>query len=270
MSLKKQTDFTFDEAKKAATHHISIVASFMEDMSDNFPKAVPYDWAILLKQLELKVNQSSNPNLNIYEIKQVDDLAKQLIHANPDTEKQLEQFWDLYAEVYRLLQVNPNNGYAPQGIIDDELDRIRTADTLAERLVLEAKNRSTYEFVLALLLAHVVRTETIGYAIWKQLCDVIETFKKIGLTKFTIDNTEFMCSVNGTFLNFKNKQVRSDVKTIRDSIAHAHFKIQKVGQSYGIEFNNKHYRFEKTYSLKEFGMIFIPCFTNANLPSFTL
>ena len=228
----------------------------MEDMSDNFPKNVSLEWAILLRQLELKVSQASSPCLNEIDIKQVHNLAIQLIHLNPDTERQLEQFWSLYAEVFTILQSHPKTGYAPQSIIDDELDRIRNADKLSETLVLEAKtNRSTFAFTLALLLAHVVRAETIGYAIWKQLCDVIKHFEKMGLTKFTLDDTELMCSVHETFYNGK-KEVRSDVKTIRDSIAHGHFSIRTVGDSYAIEFNNSNYQFHKVYSLKEFGQFF--------------
>jgi hypothetical protein len=250
---KKQTDFTFDEAKKVATNHISIIASFMEDMSDNFPKAVPFDWALLLRQLELKVSQSMSPCLGIYDIKQVEDLAIQLIHANPDTEKQLERFWSLYSQVFNILKSNQKQGYAPQGIIDDQLDRIRKGDKLAENLILNA-DHSTFAFPLALLLAHIVRTETISNSIRKQLCDVIDKFEPLGLTGFSKDDVEFMCSVHLTYC--KGKTVRSDVRVIRNSIAHALFSTRQIGKEYEIEFNNVDFQYHEVLSIKEIGKFF--------------
>jgi len=226
----------------------------MEDMSNTFPKSISFEWSKQLQKLNIKVSLASNPCLNIQDVLLIEELATQLIHAHADTEKQLEQFWSLYNEAYTILQSHPKTGYAPQGIIDDELDRIRHGDKLAEKLVLEA-DRSTFAFPLALLLAHVVRTETISHAIEKQLCDVIEKFENLGLTKFNKNDTEFMCSVHNTF--FKgNKQVRSDVKVIRNSIAHALFSIRKVVDSYEIEFNNSAFQFYKVYSMKEFGQFF--------------
>jgi hypothetical protein len=254
---KKQTDFNFNEAKKAATHHLSIIASFMEDMNNNFPKSVPLDWAILLRKLEIKISQASSPCLNSVDIKQIDDLGKQLVQGNPDTTKQLELFYNLYVEAFSILKSNPKMGYAPQGIIDNELARIKNADELSENLVSEAKtNRSTFAFPLALLLAHVVRAETIGYAIWKQLCDVIDNFQKLGLTKYSVDDLELMCSVHNTVIKGKKREVRSDVKAIRDSIAHGNFSIHKVADTYEIEFNNSNYPFHKVYSMKEFAQFF--------------
>lgn len=256
MSIKKQTDFSFNEAKKASAHHLSALASFMENMHDTFQNIVPINWAILLRTLEMKVNQASSPCLYEKDIQPIVDLAQQLIQANPDVTKQLTQFWNLYAEVFTILKSNPKiSGYAPQGIIDDNRTRIENADLLAERLVSEVRNNpSTFAFPVAFLLAHVVRAETIGFAIWKQLCDIVEKF---GLTKYDV---ELICSVQNTVVK-KNKrtkqnELRSDVKAIRDSIAHGHFLIRKIADGYEIEFSNDDYPFHKLFSKREFEKFF--------------
>jgi hypothetical protein len=254
--MKKQTDFSFDEAKKVATHHLSALASFMENMHDTLHNKVPLDWAILLRTVEMKVSQASSPCLYEKDEQLIVDLARQLIQANPDIAQQLTQFWNLYAEVFTILKSNPKiTGYAPQGIINNNRARIENADLLAENLVSEVRNNpSTFAFPVAFLLAHVVRAETIGFAIWKQLSDIVEKF---GLTKYDI---ELICSVQNTVVK-KNKrtkqnELRSDVKAIRDSIAHGHFLIRKIADGYEIEFNNDDYPFHKLFSKREFGKFF--------------
>jgi hypothetical protein len=257
--MKKQTDFSFDEAKMAAIHHLSELASFMENMHYEFHNQVPLDWAITLRTLEMKVSQASNPCLQEYDIRQIWDLAQHLIQAHPDVTHQLTQLWNLYAEVFNILRSNPNNtGYAPRGIIIDNWTRIKNADLLAENLVSEVRNNpSTFAFPVAFLLLHLVRVETIGFSIWKQLSDVAEKF---GLTgKYDI---ELICSVQNTVVKYnkekKQNELRSDVKAIRDSIAHGHFLIRKIADEYEIEFNNneKGYQFHKLFSKKEFQKFF--------------
>jgi CII-binding regulator of phage lambda lysogenization HflD len=122
---KKQTDFSFDEAKKAATQRLSALATFMENMNDELHDKVPLDWAITLRTLEMKVSQASSPCLNENDMQQIVNLAQQLIYANPDISQQLTQFWNLYAEVFTILKANPKNtGYEPQGILIDNWSEI--------------------------------------------------------------------------------------------------------------------------------------------------
>jgi len=258
--MRKQTDFSFDKAKSVATHHLLELARFMENMHNTLPSKVPLNWAIELQTLEMKVSQASSPCLHEYDIRQIWDLAQQLIQANPDTTQQLTQFWNLYAEVFKILKSNPKNtGYAPRGIVIDNWTRIVNADSLAENLVLDVRNNpSSFAFPVALLLAHVVRAETVGFAIWKQLSDVA---KKFGLKgKYDI---ELICSVQTTVVKYnrrtKQNELTSDVKATRDSIAHGHFLIHKIADGYEIEFNNNEYPFHKLFSKREFEKFFDLC-----------
>jgi hypothetical protein len=256
MTVKKQTDFTFDEAKKVAIHHLSEVANFMENLNNMFPSKVPLLWAIHLRTIEAKVNQSSNPCLIEKEIELIQDLAKSLIHGNPDAVQQLTQFWNLHVEVLQIVSANPKTyDNVPENILNKNASRIAKGDALAEKLVLEAKNNpSTFTSPVTLLLAHVVRTETVEYAFWKHLTNIVERF---GLTNY---NVALICSVYGAVNKYnkrtKQYELRSDVRAIRDSIAHGHFLIRKSANSYEIEFDNEDYPFHKVFSTKEFYKFF--------------
>jgi len=257
---KKQTDFSFDDAKKIACSQLSEVVKFMESLHDTLPNKVPIDWAILIRTFEMRVSHASSPCLFEKDVRAIFELAQQLINANPDIAQQLTLFWHLYDEAFAILKSNPKiTKYSPSAIINNNLARIKNADLLAENLVSEVKgNPSTFAFPLAFLLAHVVRAETIGYAIWKQLNDVVEKFEKLGLKKYDV---ELICSVQNTVMKKKDKrtkqnELRSDVKAIRDSIAHGHFLIRKNIDGYEIEFNNDEYPFHRLFSKREFEKFF--------------
>lgn len=251
--MKKQTDFTLDEAKKAATYHLSMLASFMESMHDQLVSKVPLNWAITLRTIEAKVRKTSNPCLSHSEIRQIWDLAQQLIQANPDITLQLSLFWDLYDDVLKILGSNRNvPGYAPQNVINQLRPRIKNADALAERIVSTVKNSvSDIRSPVALLLVHLVRTETIEYSLRKQLDDAI---KRHGLQgKYDV---EIICSVGNKVR--KGDEWRTDVRAIRDSTAHGQFEIHSSGDDWEIKFDNNEegYNFHKRFSKKEFTKFF--------------
>jgi hypothetical protein len=229
----------------------------MENMNCEFPNFVHINWVIELQTLELKVSQASSPCLTENDIKQVWDLVQQLISANPDTTLQLTQFWNLYEDLKNILKANPNSlGYAPQWKLDELSAKIENADSLAERLVSEGMKNPSFVFSTALLLAHVIRTESIEYPILYQLEKTIE---KYNLQKY---DSALMCSVKYKVEKFDiklNRDVwKSDVRAIRDAIAHAHFFITNNGTDDIIEFNNneKGYRFKESFTLKEFHHFF--------------
>lgn len=226
----------------------------MEDMNVTFK--CPLEWAILLRQYQIQIEQAISPCFNQTVILELNNLAMQLIEANPETFEQLKKFWGIYVEAFNILMANPKIGsYQPLGMISQEWDRIINADKLAENLVKEA-NENSVSFPLALLLAHVVRTETVGYAIWRQLGDIVNHFGKYGLT-YTNDDIEFMGSVYTVISKgAKTKEIRSDAKAIRDSIAHGHFNLEKTAEGYKIEFNNDKYPYHQVFSKSELHRFF--------------
>ena len=101
---------------------------------------------------------------------------------------------------------------------------------------------------MALLSTHINRTEKIEHSIMKQLNDVI--------SKFQLNyDAKFMCSVKNKVANtFEPDGWRTDVRAIRDSIAHSKYEIHKTNKGYEIEFNNfgHGYRFHKIFTDEEF------------------
>jgi len=249
---------TFDEAKKVAIHHLSEIANFMENLNNLFHDRVPIDWVILIRTIEMKVNQASACCLEKKDVQLFLDLARQLIQGNPNATQQLAQFWNLYSEVFKILKAHPNLKHVLPNIINNNWNRIEKADSLAEKLVLEAKNDpSSFAFPTALLLAHVMRTETIEYSFTKQLSEIVDKFKKHGLKEYDI---ALICSVYNTVLKHNKRtnetELRSDVRAYRDSIAHGHFTILKTMDGYEMKFDNEEYPFKKVISTKEFYKFF--------------
>lgn len=251
--MKKQTDFTFDEAKEIAIRNLSILASFAESMHDQLIGKVPLQLAIVLRTIEAKVRKASEPCLSDLEIRQVWDFAQYLIQVNPELTLQLSQFWKLYDNVLKRLSSKLSGpGYALQNMIAQLRPRIEIADTLAESIVSAVKsNTSNILSPVALLLIHLVRTETIEYALRKQLKDAIETHDLQG--KYDV---EIICSVQGKVR--KGQEWRTDVRAIRDATAHGQFKIHSSKNDWEVQFDNDEdgYNFHKRFSRKEFTKFF--------------
>lgn len=251
--MKKQTDFTLDEARDAATHNLCALANFAENMHDQFFDKFPLEWAITLRTIEAKVRKASGPCLSYFEIRQLWDFAQQLIKANPDLTLQLSQFWNLYDNVLKILGSTQSvPGYAPRKVIDQLWPRIERAEKLAESIVLAAKRQvSNILSPAALLLVHLVRTETIADAMRRQLEDAIRVHGLQG--KYDV---EVICSVQSKVR--KGTKWKTDIRAIRDATAHGHFKIHSLGNHWEVEFDNneKGYNFHKRFSRKEFTKLF--------------
>lgn len=247
---KKITEFTFEEARSASVQRIAKIADFMENLNCLKPKEIPVEWAILLRTLELKIQKSSSPCLKEWEVEQIIDLAYQLSQANPEITNQLTEFLKLHIEILNSLKKNPLNPvYKIQGIIQDNWSEIITSDSNAENLVLEInrnKNSTNYTTINAILNSHLGRTEKIEHFIRKQLQNDVKNYYRKGY------DIESMCSIRHKVK--KGNGWRTDVRAIRDSIAHYKYKIIPVGDSFDIAFDNDEegYNFHESFSAKEF------------------
>lgn len=251
--MKKQTEYTFEEARKEATHSLSALAKFAENLHNKTFDQSLFQSAITLRTIEIKARNSSEPCLSDSEIKQVQSFGQQLIQFHPDIKSQLNQLWDLYHDVFRKLRSTKTSpGYALRGEISKLRRRIQRADVLAERIVSAVQSKvSNILSPAALLLVHIVRTETIEYAIVEQLSDAV---KKHGLqSKYDI---EAICSVQSKVK--KGSEWRTDVRAIRDATAHRWFKIRLSKNDWAMKFDNdeKGYTFHKQFSRKEFTRFF--------------
>jgi hypothetical protein len=251
--MKKQTEYTFNEAKKAAIKMLSVLANFAESLHDRLLDKALLEWAIVLRTLEARIKKASGRCLSDSEIKLVWGFGQELIRGNPDLTFQLSQFWNLYDEVLKMLRVTKSSpGYAPQGVINLLRSRINLADKLAENIVSAARSQiSNVLSPAALLLVHIVRTETIEYALLKQLEDAT---KKHSLeSKYDVKS---ICSVLSKVP--KGPEWRTDVRAIRDATAHGHFRIHLLKNDWAIDFDNNKdgYSFQKNFSRNEFTRFF--------------
>jgi hypothetical protein len=109
---------------------------------------------------------------------------------------------------------------------------------------------------MAVFSAHIDRTEKIEYLIRKQLKDAINRYH---LKNYDI---ETICSVKQKVKKYneelKRDEWRTDVRAIRDSIAHFQYNIRKIGNGFEIIFDNDKmgYNFHETFSLKDFYRFF--------------
>lgn len=249
MTMKKQTEYTFDEAKEAAVRNVSALASFAESLYEHRFDQALHESVIELRTIEVKLKKASVPCLSDSEIQQVWNLGQEIIQYHPDLSFQLSQFWNLYDEVMKVLGSKPTGfGYALQGEIDSLRTRIDRVDKLAEKIVLSATAQiSNILSPVALLLMHIIRTDTFESALKRQLKDAVEKHNLQG--KYDV---VAICSVESKVQ--KGQAWQTDVRAIRDAIAHSHFRIDVVENDWTIEFsNNTHgYNFHKRFSRKEF------------------
>ena len=252
-AMKKQTEYTFDEAKKAAIERLSVLANFAESLHDKSLDKALFQWVIKLRTIEAKVGKASGRCLSKLEIEQIWRFGQELIRGNPYLNSQLSQFWNLYDDILKKLRLTRSStGYAPRAVIGQLKPRIKRADALAESIVSATQSEvSTILSPAGLLLVHIVRTESIGYALLKQLKDAVE---KHGLQdKYDV---ETICSVQSKVK--KGPEWRTDVRAIRDATAHGRFKIHLLENDWAIDFDNdeKGYSFHKSFSRKEFTKFF--------------
>jgi len=247
--LKDQTQLSFDEAKNAAVENLSVLANLAEKLHDTLLLLELEQWAIVLRTIEAKVKRATTRCLSTFEIEQIDDFRRQLIILIPDLMPQLKQFWNLYNDILGILKRKDSSGYAPQWIISEFKSRIDAADLLSFDVVSSAKSQtSNILSPMALLLIHVIRTESIEFPLQQQLQDAI---KKFGLqSKYDISA---MCSVHSKI--HRGSSSVTDVRAIRNAVAHGHFKVEMMHGDWVIEFNDKDdhsYNFNQRFSREEF------------------
>jgi hypothetical protein len=210
--------------------------------------------------IEEKIKKASARCLLDSEINQISIFGGTLINFRVDLKPKLSVLWALYHEVLHILaSTKSSEGYHLQKIITTLKERIEQSDELAGKIITEVKrNPSNLLSPISLLLMHVIRTESVEYAIRKQLEDAVMTFNL--QNKYDITD---MCSVQFKVTKGKTKENKikwvTDVRAIRDATAHGHFQIHVLNDNdWAIEFNNNEegYNFHKTFSREEFQRFF--------------
>jgi hypothetical protein len=250
--LTLQTELTFDDAKEIVALNLSSLAKFAESLYDQFLQKEFEEWDIALRIIEQKVRQAKNRCIYASEIEQIDYFGRILVRLDPEIEPQLSQFWNFHKELFALLKGKTALPYAPRSEIEKLQHKIDEVDSISQRIVLAARDQVTNLLSPAsLLLVNIIRTETLEYALLKQIRNAAE---KYGLkTKYDVTA---MCSVESKVS--KGNEWRTDVRAIRDATAHCKFKIEMSATDWNIEFNNNEegYKFCKRFSSTEFSRFF--------------
>jgi hypothetical protein len=247
-----QKDLTIEEAKNIALPRLSALVDIAENLDSAFPGKGFLNSAIRLSLIRAKLKGIPEPAIQNSEFNDLQQFATNLIEFDPNLKPKLRQWWDLYHDVIDYLKES-NEPYNFQGVINTLTQRMEQSDALSVSVTKEAKLiKSNFLFPASLLLVHVIRADSIEYAIREQLNDAITKFGLDG--KFDVAE---MCSVEHKVQ--KGNKWNSDVHAIRDATAHGHFKINlAVDNEWSIEFNNneKGYSYQKSFSRLEFQRFF--------------
>jgi len=249
---KKQTEFTFEEARKAALDDLSVVIDFAGNLGDATTSQALVEWARTLERLRAKVRFAQRPSLTERDIRMVYDFAQNLITGMPMIALQLSRFWALHEAINAQLRGPPEGekGYRPEERIAELARRIDGADRFASAVVREALQSTGVLALGAILMVHIARVDTIEYALMHQLGDAVRRFKLEG----EFDPAE-MCSVEGKVPRLVDgkSEWRTDVRAIRDAAAHFKFRFEIAQNDWTVEFKNDGhgYQFERKFTRKE-------------------
>jgi hypothetical protein len=219
-----------------------------ETLDSTFPSKSFLNSAIQLGLLKAKIERTSKPSIQDSEFNALQILAMNIIELKPNLKPKLRLWWDLYHDVIDCLK-GTDDPYNLQGIINTLTERIEVSDSFSISVSREIKKGASCGILApsSLLLAHVIRVETIEYAIREQLNEAIAKFR----LKEKYDPAE-MCSVEHKIK--KGNKWNSDVHALRDAIAHGRFKIIMAGNDWSIAFDNceKGYNYHRTFTRIEF------------------
>ncbi len=249
---RKQTEFTFEEAKNAALDDLSVVIEFAGNLGSATVSQALLEWARVLDRLRTKVHSARRPSLTERDIRTVYDLAQGLITGLPMITLQLSQFWALHEAINAQLRGPPKSeeGYQPEKRIAELGRRIDSADSFANAVVREAQQSTGVLALGAILLVHIARVDTIEHALVRQLRDAVRRFKLEG----EFDPSE-ICSVEEKVpcIVGGRSEWRTDVRAIRDAAAQFKFHFEIAQNDWTVEFkNDSHgYQFERKFKRKE-------------------
>jgi len=217
-------------------------------------------YIIQLETLRERIKQANRPRLFKIEIDELAGFGKAIVYFKPDITSQLSQFWELHFDLLKYLQTNEGT-FAIRDRISDATEKIQEVVNMSHeivRLLNKGKTENISANALAatgLLLIHVIRVESIE----KVLLEQLKLALSINPNNSGCDPYE-LCSVEGKVkkVSGKRDEWRTDVRAIRDSTAHAQFRIATFKEGWEIYFSNNKggYNFNKRFNDKEFAKFF--------------
>lgn len=252
---RAQQELEFEEAKQSILDRIDPIEGFLISTAVNYQEAEALDWLAFFRSLRTRVEGMSEAGLEGEKIVRLQEFGQYLCELFPPLQFQLDTFWNLLFEATTSLS-RDQEGYRLREDLDDLHDRLEEADSeaasLAESL---ASDPTDPQGPKALLLNLVERVQSIEYPIRKTCMRLVNDFNlsPIAYSDFVI---AWACSVEGPIQ--KGDVWRSDVRAIRDAVAHHRYTVDRSGDHWAVDFHNTEdgYDFRRRYSRAELYRVF--------------
>lgn len=213
------------ELRKLVSDWVGFVADYMSFIMSIRPDLKDQAMIDELKKLETDIANATKPFLTYEEtLKLQNKIFPLILDWNPDTEDQSLQFYNSLVEMARLTAKSESlkTSYDPFKALKERPEKF----DLARDVVTNIQNSvnifkpSTIE-VYAMFYGLITTTHVVYHSVFTQYKKSLELF---GLEKKY--DADFIFSIS---TNYKNRgdKIRSDLRDIRNSIAHFNFKLQK-------------------------------------------
>jgi|APSaa5957512535_1039671.scaffolds.fasta_scaffold03200_11 hypothetical protein len=213
------------ELRKLVSDWVGFVADYMSFIISIRPDLKNQEMVDELKKLENNIANATEPFLTYEETLELQNKIFPLIlDWNPDIEDQSRKFYNSLVEMARLTAKSESlkTSYDPFKSLKEREEKF----DLARDVVTNIQNsvnvfKPTTVEVYAMFYGLITTTHVVHHSIFTQ-------YKK-SLELFELDkkyDADFIFSVS---TNYKNREdeIRSDLRDIRNSIAHFNFKLQK-------------------------------------------
>jgi len=168
------------------------------------------------------------------------DILQIIIGWNERIENQLYLLWDAYTEITKISNQN-KVPFSPAKKFSENVEKILQTHSIYEDIILESKKiKSEKTYFYSLFYFHIANTETLGNALLK------EFHLEKDYDPFTIFSVKTKIPRGESF--------DTDIRTIRNALAHFNYKIIKEKNYWKIKFsmNDYGYNFNKLFTRNEF------------------
>jgi len=200
-----------------------------------------------IEKLIKKIQTEDRDMSDIDAPKTFTDLVRIIIGWNDNIENQLYLFWDAYTTITQ----RSNETKIPFNPIEQftiKMEKILQAQLIFENTFLESKKVPTEKlFLYSMFYFHIVNTDSLGDSLMNQ-------FKNL-LKQFNLENQYDVETIFSVIRkNPRGDKFDTDVRSIRNALAHLNYEIQYSKKSWLINFSmNEHgYNFSKKFTEKEF------------------
>ncbi|MGH2613011.1 MAG: hypothetical protein ACRDFB_08200 [Rhabdochlamydiaceae bacterium] len=225
--------FTFPEAQTICLKAFNYVLNFAKGIHVWVPSAGFAQPITEFETLISKIQHATGPFLTQAEYDgYLKPLLDKIVLWRPEVANQLLKFWDAQIKVGKIATADTSKPqYNPMAKAINAIEEMAQASAIylraTDKVVQYPKERL---FLYALFHSHVLRTESIEYAIRKDFEALIN--------QFNLQTQYDICEIFSVGSKIQNgpSSFSTDARAIRDAFGHFQYKITDVGTSWEIEF----------------------------------